>query len=98
MPTTSNKSLVVVGSDDSTNYFQTAEGKRYNLGTLSILELLRPQLNGRDLVQALQEIMQTGSCMVSLDLNRVWDMVSQQPQLRLGSVERVLQRYLQQNH
>ena len=69
------KALVTVGTDGFVDYVQTPDGVRHMLGPVSALRLVTGLVAPRMARKALQEFTESNQTMVSVDLEKMWELL-----------------------
>jgi len=68
--------MVTVGTDGLVDYVQVPDGQKFMLGPVSVLRLIAGVANsGRSARVALDEFLANGKTMLSVDLDRMWDLL-----------------------
>jgi len=68
--------MVTVGTDGVVDYVQVPDGQRYMLGPVSVLRLIVGSTkSARSARIALDEFLANGKAVVSVDLDRMWDLL-----------------------
>ncbi len=71
---------VTLGSDGVVDYVETADGVRYSLGPVSILQVVRALVSGTSRQkQVLNRINRGGMALVSLDIDQLFEMLRPRP-------------------
>lgn len=63
--------LITVGTDGITNWVSASDGKRYNLGVMSVLKFMTDLLPPKKAVSALDTFLAEGSVMIVADPNKL---------------------------
>jgi hypothetical protein len=68
--------MVTIGTDGAVDYVQVPDGQRFCLGPVSVLRLITGSANSpRSARIALQEFVESGKTMLSVDLDRMWELL-----------------------
>jgi len=68
----SRLALVTIGTDGFVDYVQTPDGRRYNLGPVSVMKLVMGLTSLRNARTALKEFLENKQVMLSVDLDKMW--------------------------
>ena len=66
--------LVTVGTDSNTDWVMTPDGQKFTLGPTSVAKFLA-SLSDRPLRRSLDQFLMSGETMVSVDLERMWEVL-----------------------
>lgn len=69
------KALITVGTDGVVDFVQTPDGQRYMLGTVSVLRLISNLVPKRHVKRALDEFLQEKRTLISVDLDKMWNLL-----------------------
>lgn len=71
-----NRLLVTIGTEGTTNWVSTPDGQKFNLGPISALQLVEQAISKGVARRALDEFNRNGEVLVSVDEDRLWDLLA----------------------
>jgi hypothetical protein len=74
-PGSRRTAMVTFGTDGFVDYVQVPDGQRYMLGPVSVLRLITGLVSTRTARTALKEFVGSHRVMLSVDLDRMWEML-----------------------